>query len=111
MQLLENLNYLCAPYQHKKIKSKNPMARIKKDLMDFFHQTIKPNLNKTTNRNVEVEGSEAKGSKESVGLTVKTRRKTSPLVWQINTQETQDDKPNVLKRPKARSINDAHDVC
>ena len=37
IQLLENLNYLCAPYQHKKIKSKNPMARIKKDLMDFFH--------------------------------------------------------------------------
>ena len=37
MQMLENLNYLCAPYHLKKIKSKNPMARIKKDFMDFFH--------------------------------------------------------------------------
>ena len=31
----------------------------------------------------EGKGSEAKGSKESVGLTAKTRRKTSPIFWQI----------------------------
>ena len=37
MQLLDNLNYLCAPYPHMIVESKNPMARIKKDLMDFFH--------------------------------------------------------------------------
>ena len=37
MQMLDKLNYMCAPYQHKKIQTKKPMARIKKDLMDFFH--------------------------------------------------------------------------
>ena len=37
VQMLENLNFMCAPYQHKKIRTGNPMKRIKKDLMDFFH--------------------------------------------------------------------------
>ena len=37
VQLLENLNYMCAVFQHKKIKMENPTRQIKKDLMDYYH--------------------------------------------------------------------------
>ena len=37
VQLLDNLNYMCAVFQHKKIKMENPTRQIEKDLMDYFH--------------------------------------------------------------------------
>ena len=37
IQMLDNLDFICAPYHYKKIESKNPMKTIKKYIDDFFH--------------------------------------------------------------------------
>ena len=37
IQMLDNLDFLCAPYHYKKIELKNPMKTIKKYIDDFFH--------------------------------------------------------------------------
>ena len=37
IQMIENLDFLCAPYQYKKIDSGNPIKTIKKYIDDFYH--------------------------------------------------------------------------
>ena len=37
IQMLDNLDFICAPYHYKKIETKNPMKTIKKYIDDFFH--------------------------------------------------------------------------
>ena len=37
IQMLENLDFLCAPYQYRKIDSGNPIKTVKKYIDDFYH--------------------------------------------------------------------------
>ena len=37
IQMLDNLDFICAPYHYKKIDSKNPIKTIKKYIDDFYH--------------------------------------------------------------------------
>ena len=37
IQMIENLDFLCAPYQYKKIESGNPIKTVKKYIDDFYH--------------------------------------------------------------------------
>ena len=37
IQMLDNLDFMCAPYHHKKIQTGNPMKTVKKYINDFFH--------------------------------------------------------------------------
>ena len=37
IQMIDNLDFLCAPYQYKKIDSGNPIKTIKKYIDDFYH--------------------------------------------------------------------------
>ena len=37
IQMLDNLDFMCAPYHHKKIQTGNPIKTVKKYIKDFFH--------------------------------------------------------------------------
>ena len=37
IQMLDNLDFMCAPYHHKRIQTGNPMKTVKKYINDFFH--------------------------------------------------------------------------